>query len=79
MSQLRVPDNSFPGIKDPLITLIRIGAMEAQFAYSVGDKRDLMNTTGTAVFLAVWTGRYHSDVFSVSPALRDKWLSELNR
>ncbi len=73
----REPGDSFPGIKDRLITLIRIQGKDIGFSTSVSGKHDLLNhNPSKATYLAVWTGEYHSDVFAVSPRLRERWAEQ---
>ncbi len=75
---LRTPGPEFPGIKTRALTLIRIADDRVAFAIGVGDKRNLLQAPSPdAVFLAVWTGQYRSDVFDVPPALLASWRSTL--
>ena len=71
------PGDSFPEIKNRLITLIRIQGKDVGFSTSVTGKHYLLNhNPSKADYLAVWTGEYRSDVFTVSPGLREQWAEQ---
>lgn len=75
---LRVPCEHFPGIKERVLTLIRVDGDSVRFDTSVPGKRGLLaDNPDAARYMAVWTGKYTSDVFDVSPALRQRWTQEL--
>jgi hypothetical protein len=77
-STLREIGKEFPGIKSRIVTLIRIGQGECRFAITVGGKRYLLNyEPDKAKYMAVWTGQWSSDVFDVTPAVREKWTKEI--
>ena len=75
---VRIIDENFPPIKDRCVTLIRVAKDGARFATTVAGKRQLLaqaqhNTT----YLAVWTGQYKSDVFDVTPDVRQRWVKDI--
>lgn len=79
-SALHVPDPKFPGIKERMVTLIRITATAVTQASTVGDKRTMLRAAAADdTFVAVWTGfdSYESEVFGVPDALLAKWKKEL--
>lgn len=79
-SALKVPDSKFPGIKERIVTLIRITATGVTQASTVGDKRTMLRAaTADDTFIAVWTGfdSYESEIFGVPDALLAKWKQEL--
>lgn len=77
-STLRVPDPNFPGVKEEDVTLIRITGTAVTRATAEADKRALLQaTTPNDTLIAVWTGRYKSDAFSVDAALLAQWKLEL--
>jgi hypothetical protein len=79
-SALKVPDPKFPGIKERIVTLIRITATAVTQASTVGDKRAMLRTAAADdTFIAVWTGMmsYESEVFGVPDALLARWKQEL--
>jgi hypothetical protein len=73
----RVPDGRFPSIVENIVTLIRVGA-DVRFSTSKRGKLTLLTSDEEgALFLAIWTGKWRSDVFSVSRELRAMWVEEL--
>ena len=69
MTPKPLPDDG-PHIKSALVTLIVVRNGLIEFAYNVGDKRDLMagfDETTDALY-AVWTGNYYGHLFTVEAA-----------
>lgn len=77
-SSLRTPDDSFPPIKDRVVTLIRIANAGVTQAYSVSEKREMLRTFGKDdTLVAVWTGKWHSDVFRIPNELLIRWKQDI--
>ena len=75
----RTPGEDFPSIKSRLVTLIRVNGDNARFACSIEGKRHLLGENPSeALYLTVWTGRHHSDLFKVPAELFAKWVTELS-
>ncbi len=77
-SKLRLPEGSFPGIRDRIITLIRISPSDVTQAYTIGDKQAMMRALTTDdTLVAVWTGQWRSDAFQVPAKLLNSWKKTL--
>lgn len=70
MRDLRTSDNTGPPYRSAMVTLLRITPdRTVTQAYNVGEKQELLRElTDDDLLIAVWTGRYHSDAFSVNLA-----------
>jgi hypothetical protein len=77
-SDLRTADDSFPPIKDRIVTLIRIANRRVTQAYTVTDKREMLGSLKPAdTLLALWTGQWHTDVFQMPKEMVTRWKKEL--
>ena len=77
-SALRKPDDSFPPIKDRIVTLVRIANGGVTQASAVTDKREMLRSLGEDdTLIAVWTGQWRSDAFGVPGELLARWKQDL--
>jgi len=77
-SSLRTIDDTFPPIKDKIVTFIRIGGRQVTQAYIVTDKREMLSSLKPDdILIALWTGQWRTDAFQVSKDVRARWKKEL--
>jgi hypothetical protein len=75
--RLRTIGDDFPPVKSSKVTLIRVATDGRLFATSPENKTALLSLPGDATYMAVWTGQHRSDVFDVTPAVRQRWAMTL--
>ena len=76
-SRLRTPDKSFPAFRSSAVNVVRIRGQIVTQANDASSKRDLLrDLQPDDTLIALWTGRYSTDAFKVTPKLIASWQAE---